>query len=268
MKIINITRNNVNDYISVLSLDEMLGIDSGRLSVLCAFDEENEKVAGILIAEVYETFIEIVNIRVMEDYRNRNIEDMLYDFVIDMPEELRLPVYSINPDNADFLLSKGFKEQESSYWYLSGHLRDMIDVPKPNAIGKDIKLTTLVGATEEELIEFIVNEHADEFLQFPDKMYLYDRLSSGSIICKKAGKLQAVILMEELNDFLEIIYFRGKTPESLYLCFSVLKKVIENDYDDDLPIRFLVCNDDQKQNIGKLMNGAPCEKIRIFGYNI
>ena len=266
MEIANIDGGNVYEFAAVLSLDEIMGIDSGNLSALGAYDEKNGDALGALVAGIYEDFLEIKSIRVVTDCPNQEIAKKLLDIATDMPEDFKLPVYSMNSELAELLSSAGFEEQESDYYYVGGTLGDIIDIPKPKTIRKGTALTTLEALTDKELIGFVIGEHADEFLQFPEKIPSKDRFSAGSIVCKMDGKLDAVILIEELRDFLRITYCHGKSFEGLHMCASVFKDVLQNDYENDVRIKFLACNEEERDNISQILTDAQIQKVRIFKY--
>lgn len=73
MEIANIDSGNVYEFAAVLSLDEIMGIDSGNLSALGAYDEKNGDALGALVAGIYEDFLEIKSIRVVTDCPNQEI---------------------------------------------------------------------------------------------------------------------------------------------------------------------------------------------------
>lgn len=269
MRTTNIVDSNVERFASILSMDEIIGIEEGRLSALGAYNEETGEAQGVLVGEIDEDLFEIRSIRVEESSRNQGIAKALLDIAVDIPEEFDLQIYTTNSENVEFLKKNGFEELESDYYYICGTIGDLIDISKPKSIRNGTQLTTLEAITNSELRAFAIEEHPDEFSHHPEKVPHIASFSTGSIACKVNGILEAVILIEEFSDYLRIIYLQGKKPESLYLCLAVLKDELRNDYEDDTRLKIVAYSADEEKRIRSLMHdGGQSEKVRVFKYSV
>ncbi|MCR5726443.1 MAG: GNAT family N-acetyltransferase [Lachnospiraceae bacterium] len=275
MKINIITEENIQKYWSILSSDDIFGINDDRLTCFIVSDE-NDTPAGKMVVQIFPQFIRLENLFILPEFRRRGFATVLLDFVKERPKEARLPIcIFLEDDNKDIcsLLEKsGFKEGKCNYNIITGSFRDFINpfslnkkkIPE-EALDK-FKLSRLDQVPEAVIQKFILNSPHDEILQFPDKMLDLERFSDGSIICQNGNSIEAVLLTEETEEYTQFTWTYGKDSLAMFSCLVTAWKDLESEYGPDYRIKCLCCDEHTLKVYDKLFSKREIKQIKLYHF--
>lgn len=246
----------LNSYIPYMNNDEIQGILDGRLSGIAVYNEFDDKPEGFGIVEIFPEYIRIHRVGSCMDVNEKSILECVGKYISRMPSSGKLPIYIFEagegqknkPEEAGFVLDKG------QFMYELGMSSDLKKIVLEKK--SEMNVVFLGEADEDEALAFLLNAPYDPFFQIPYADIKADNLS-GSIVCKNKDRILAMILIEDDDRFVKIPWYYYKDKTAMDACFLVLKKLIENDYDSDMPVLFL----DSGKNKKELMDYFS-EKIR------
>ncbi|MBQ1527488.1 MAG: hypothetical protein IIZ75_10155 [Lachnospiraceae bacterium] len=245
MRTTMITQENLGDYLPLLTEEEIFGLDADRFTLIGAFDEEKNEALGVISAEILPGYIRINRLCTAMGADDEKVREALLSIIKQSPEDISLPVCFFSAgqeEDTEFFLSHGFTEKKSKYYYIEGRLKDMTDFP--GAGGEDApEIRVLENVSEEELDQFIFQAPHDEIIQFPELPVLSverDRFSDGSMVCFKNGKPDAAVLFQDYDGLITIVWMYGEEPRDIYYLFYVLKKMLSQEFESGLRIRFLL----------------------------
>ena len=266
MKMEMITQENISKYLKLLSNDEVFGLEDGRFSAFGATEDDTDTACGVLVAHILPEFIRIVKLFTLPEYRRRGIATTLLEKATDLPEELAMPFYVISAGEQDFafLEKNGFQATDDRYFFLSGWLEDLEDLPKPSKPILGQKILPADHIPYESLSDYVLKSSHDEILQFPEKELDMARFSDGSLVCTQNNDISAVVLMEEMDEYIQISWIHCKDSRSLYSIFSVMKKALKTEYDPEAELRFLLCNEKGEDAIDKLFRYRDRIPVKVY----
>ncbi len=267
-----ITRENQLDYLPLLTEEEIFGLDTGRLTLVGAFNEETGEAMGVISVWVLPEYIRINRFCTHSGTEDSSVRKALLSVITQIPGDIRLPIFYFTADpeeDVDFLLSNGFTEENSRYFYIEARLKDMMYIPETGEEDA-YEVRTLEYISEEELDRFILRSPHDEFIQFPELPVIpveTDRFSDGSLFCFKDGKLEAAIMFKDYDGAITVTWVGGEEPEDIYYLFSVFKKRLlqEQEFGPDSRILFLYHEDGSRAGtVGKMLRDSKKVPIRIL----
>ncbi|MCR4891407.1 MAG: hypothetical protein K5989_04380 [Lachnospiraceae bacterium] len=267
MQTTRITDENLGDFIPLLRNDEIFGINEDRYIGFGAYDEDENRPMAILVVDIFPEYVRIINLYTDPVYRKQGAASALLSIITDNPEGENLPIYIISSNteiNVDFLSSRNFKEVESKYYYLSGNLGDMSKIPLKKDLKEGLVIKPINQVSNRELQKFLSHSPHDDFLEFPEIIVDKRRFSDGSIVCFREGKISALILMREFDDFIQISWIYGTDYKSLYVIFSMVKSILLTDYSEKANIRFLLSNEKGRETIQSILKNHEELPIHIF----
>ncbi|MCR5249685.1 MAG: GNAT family N-acetyltransferase [Lachnospiraceae bacterium] len=262
-----IVRENQSRYLKLLSNDELFANEEGRYSCFGAFDEDSREALGVLVAQILPAYIRIVKLYTLPKHRNRGVASTLLKLATDLPEELSLPFYAVvSGEEADpeFLTKRGFVKTDDRYSYLSGWLEDLEDLPRPQNLPSSARVLPADRVPYESLSDYVLSFGHDELLQFPEMKLDMNRFSDGSLVCTRDKEINAVLLMEELDEYIQISWIHCRDSRSLYQIFSVMKKALKSEYDPEAELRFLLCDNKGEEAIEKVFRYRERIPVHIY----
>ena len=274
MKISIVTQENILEYWSMPSSDEVFGINDNRLNCFVIFDEDG-KPAGKMTARILPEYIRLESLFIFPEFRHRGFATAFLDLLKKRPKDAFLPIHAFLEDEEDIraLLEKtGFTEEKSNYNIITLSLKDF---PDPNnliqrkfpkeALGQ-FNMLRMDHVPEQKLREFILNSPHDEMLLFPDKTLELDRFSDGSIICEKGDKIEAVSLIEETDEYSQFTWTYGKDSLAILMCMTAARKDLEAEYGPDYQIRCLCWDESVQQIYRKSFSDYELKQIKMYSY--
>ena len=240
-----LTQENLKDFLPLLTEEEIFGLDTERFTIIGAFDEEKNRAMGVISAEILPGYIRINRLSTASGADDEKVMEALLSIITQTPEDIRLPICFMSSgqdEDAGFFLSRGFTEKKSKYYYIESRLKDMADFP--GAGGEDAdEIRILENVSQKELDELVLRAPHDEILQFPELPVLSverDRFSDGSMVCFENGKPDAAVLFQDYDGLITIVWMYGEKPRDIYYLFYVLKKMLSQEFESGLRIRFLL----------------------------
>ena len=261
-----ISSDEVTRYLGLISNAEILGMESGRYTCFGAFDDEKNKGAGVLVAEVLMDSIRIERIYVSPEYRRKGIAKELFHIVTDLPENMKQPIiaYGVeNEINREFLEAMGFHEIENGYSCLEGKLGDYQKLPLPLE-GSEYSLVPAEGIAANALNNFVAEMQKEKHMQMPALFMEYDTFPDGSVVCIKNKEIAAVLLLEEADSNVIIPFVFGKDNKAILFCFSALREELIEEYGSDARLRFLLNKGKGREAIEKIVKDMEEKKILIY----
>ncbi|MCR4642444.1 MAG: hypothetical protein K5697_10505 [Lachnospiraceae bacterium] len=233
---------NLRDYMHLLTNEEIYGIDSGRYTAIGVFDEDGRRPMGFALLEVLPAYVSLRRLFVAGRCDKRRISEELLDVVRHMPKEDKLPVLFFVSGNGGeelrLVQKNGFARDESDYSCKEAYLSGLKDIFLTKEEEDSILVDSVSDVPDEELYPFVFNSPHDPILQIPWYDIDRDRFADG-IVCKKNGRVTAVLLLEENDDYVEIPWFYGTDMLSLNVCISRLKDIFMHEAEGDVKFRFL-----------------------------
>ena len=264
-----ITNENLKKYQPLLSNDEILGIEDGLFSCFGAYDENSGKSCSVLITRSLPEYIRLERLYTLPEYRGQGAGSALLSLVTGLPENASHPFYAIaTGKDADvgFLQKKGFEENPKHYHYLCGTLEDLESIPQPQKSSRAFRVLPLKKVPEKVLKDYIQNISLEDRPLFPEMMMNGDRSSENGLICMQDQEICAVLLMEELNEYIKISRIHCNDDTALYHTFSVMKKTLKSEYDPETEIRFLLCGVQEENTVEKIFRYRQRIPLRIYRF--
>lgn len=261
-----VDENTIKNYMELLTNWEIFGIYNESVTCFGAFDDKKSRPMGVLIAEVFFHYIWIEKLFTLPLYRKNGVATELLNWATDIPDEHTMPFYIYGTgDFIDevFLLNKGFTKEFSNYFCMSGTLGDLLDVHPPKNIGS-YDMRTIKHVDFNKISDFVFHSDYDNFLQFPEEELILDRFSDGSIVCLNCGNIEAMVLLEEFDTFVQVTYIRGNDNKALMYCFSMLKRVLLSEYTPKMQLKFLSYDENGKNAIKSLLTNCDEKPISVF----
>ena len=269
-----ITSENMSDYRELLSYDEAFGIIDGKMTCFVALSEEEDdeydyepEPVGLMTAQIFHDFIKLKNIFVDPEYRRKKYASNLLKIIKKRPKNYKLPIaafFEEDPETAAFFKKSGFKKQDYHYSVVEGKLGDMNELSPMNKLKNEYKLLTIDQLNKGTLEQYITKAPHEELIQFYDDLLDIDRFTDTSLVCMKNGTIQAVVLLEDFEDHTQISWMHGKDQLAIYLSLSMVKKVLELEYDPDYTIKCLCANDTAQKTYSKLFSKCEVKNIQMY----
>lgn len=274
MKTHIVTGENILDYWSILSSDEVFGINDNSLNCFVISDDDGN-IAGKMTARIFPEYIRLNSLFIYPEYRRKGFATALLDFLKVRPEDAYLPIRVFLEDEEDIraLLEKnGFTEEKCDYNIITLSLGDFPDPDvlikrkfTDSAISK-FKLSRLDHVPKPKLQNFILNSPHDEVLLFPDKTLDLERFSDGSIICSKGDQIEAVSLIEETDEYTQFTWTYGKDTLAILLCMVAARKDLQAEYGPDYQIRCLSWDEVSLKIYQKSFSKCELKKIKMYRF--
>lgn len=270
MKTEMITGKSIGKYLHILTNEEIFGFNEDRFTLIGAFDENQDQPVGMAAARVMPQYIWLERIFIDPDYRLQGVSKELLRIMTDLPKESRIPfcVYGEESEiNENYLMKIGFKDVRNSYSYIEGTLGHLIDIKLPSK-RSNIKIQTVDRIAPERLEKFIFASRKDEFLQFPEGYLDMDRFSDASLVCVKDDKIDAVVMMEELTDCIQVTYVYGKSNHALLFGTAAIKKLMLDEFEPSMKLRFLICDGLGREAVKCIFSECEEVPIKMFKWGI
>ena len=274
MKISIVTPENILDYWSILSSDEVFGINDNRLNCFVISDEDGNS-AGKMTARIFPEYIRLESLFIFPEFRHKGFATALLNLLKNRPKEAFLPIRTFLEDEEDIraLLEKsGFTEEKCDYSIFTLSLGDFPDANGlikrkfPDVSLSKYKLLRMDHVPKQKLRQFILNSPHDELYLFPDKTLDLDRFSDGSIICEKDGQIEAVSLIEETDDYTQFTWTYGKDSLAILICMAAAREDLQAEYGPDYQIR-CVCWDETTLKIyQKSFANYELKQIKMYRF--
>lgn len=274
MKITIVTQENILEYWSYLSSDEIFGINDRRLSCFFISDEDG-KPAGKMAVQLLPEYIRLENLFIFPEFRHRGFGTGFLDFLKKRPKEASLPIRAFLEDEEDvrlFLERSGFTEEKCDYNIITGSFGDFINPytlikKKSSDEGfSKLKLSRLDHVAKTKLRNFILDSPHDEIFLFPDKALDLDRFSDGSIICQKGDQIEAALLLEETDEYTQFSWMYGNDRFAVLLCLVAAWKDLEAEYGPGYQIRCLCRDEATLKTYEKLFSDHELKKIKMYSF--
>ena len=262
-----ITPENMAEFVMLLTPEDIFGVSDGILTSFAACIGDEEIPASIVSAHIYPEHITVKRLFTLPQYRRRHLATALMDVIKSRPEEAMLPIYVFHTENEEleaFLKAAAFHEEDSKYCFVSGTFGDMVDMPAPVDLSKDIQVKSIMEVPKETVADFIYRSPYDELIQFPDKATELPFFSEASILSIQKKEVKAALLIEESDEDIQITWAYGQDYKQLYNCFYYMKKVLSSDFGTETVIRCLCTGEKTKLSYSKLFK--KYEEIRIHTY--
>jgi GNAT superfamily N-acetyltransferase len=259
-----LSRDNIDEYIQLLSPDEIFGTELERYTSFGAYDEESGEVLGTISLEVLADYISIKSIYTAPEHRNKGVGTALIDFVKNAPGVDKFPLCMITDDECSFLQNRGFTKEESRYTIADGKLGNL-ERPRLEGTVRKGNIIRYLDEVERDVIEdFVETSPHDDFIQFPDMAVDPRRFSEGSLVCFKNGEVTGALLMEEPEDYIQITWAYAASQEVMMLMLSVIKTELDMEYETRKHIRFLQCDKSTSDVVEKVFHESEIRPINIF----
>ncbi len=258
-----ITRENLPAYVHLLTGDELIGMENGRISCFGAIDERTWQAMGMISLQILPRHIEIKRLFTIPLYRRRGVATALLEQATDLPENEKRPFYVITEaDGADtgFLISRGFTQARSKYAFLTGSLKNL-----QGEEGFDGKVLPIGKTSYRSLTDYVTENKPDTFLQLPEIIPDMNRFSEDSLCCVQDGRLCGTLLLEELSAGLQIALLRAEECCTGAL-FAELKRQMEPECGSDAVLRFLICGEGDRMLAQKSLSDSREQPIHIFKF--
>ncbi len=264
MLIEQLTRDNLDDYLHLLTPDEIFGTIMERYISFGAYDENTQETLGTITVEILPEYIGIRRIFTDPYHRNKGVATGLLEFIKDVPDNLALPLCAITDEDVDFLLKRGFKSEKSSYTFAEGNLGNFDRPPVDEKVRKSHMVKNLDNVDTEMLEDFVEGAPHDEFIQFPDMCVDNRRFSDGSLVSMSDGEVTGAVLMEEPGDDIRITWAYAKSEDILMLLLSVLKTELDMEYENRKQLRFLLCDRRITNTVGKIFHKSEIRPVVVM----
>ncbi len=274
MKITIVTHENILDYWSILSSDDIFGINDDRLNCFVVSDEDGNP-AGTMTVQVLPEYIRLEKLFIFPEFRHKGYATALLNFIKNRPKEAFLPIRAFLEDEEDIrglLESSGFAEEKCDYNIISLFLKDF---PDPNGLIKrkfpdeslgKYRISRMDHVQRQKLQHFILSSPHDELFLFPDKTLDLDRFSDGSIICEKGDLIEAVSLIEETDEYSQFTWTYGKDTLAILLCMAAARKDLEAEYGPDYQIRCLCWDETVVKIYEKSFANYELKQIKMYKF--
>ncbi|MBP5309916.1 MAG: GNAT family N-acetyltransferase [Lachnospiraceae bacterium] len=260
-----INSENITRYMHLLSNAEIFGISDERLCAFGASDERTDNTLGVLVTEIFPQYIRIEKLYTVSEYRNNGVAEKLLSIIIEPIVTKKMPIFIYTTDSIDvsYIQSKGFKKTDDDYCYIEGRLGNLKDISLPSK--KDsIVFDTIDKVSVKDLDRFVFRNPHDNLIQFPEGLVDINRFSDGSLVCKKDGKIEAVILTEEQDDRIDVTYIYSTDAKYILNLLSILKKLYMEEYTPQTMIRFLICNNKVREGIEKILAESKERPLNVY----
>ena len=236
----------MNVCISYMDNEEVQGILNDRLTGIGVYDETDGILEGFGIVEIFPEYILIRRVDTCLDVREEAILESVGSYISQTTKENKLPIYLLDMGGGKktSLQGTGFALDKKKFMCelgMSSNLKKIV-LEKKN----DMSVTFLEEVEEEEVLPFLLNAPYDSFFQIPYADIKADHLS-GSIICKNKDRILAMILIEDDDRYIKIPWYYYKDKAAMDACFLVLKNILKNDFESDMPILFLDSGKNKKE---------------------
>lgn len=260
-----IEADNLNTYISYMNNGEIIGVMEGRLTGIGVSNELDKKPEGLGIIEIFPEYICIHRIDTCMDVSEQAILDSIVKHIRQMPKADELPIYMFETgeDRKTKLEEVGFIRDKRQFMYELGMSSDLKKITFDKK--SEMNVVLLEEVEEDEVLAFLMNAPYDPFFQIPYSDIKADNLS-GSIVCKNKDRILAMILVEDDDRFIKIPWYYYKDKDAADACFFVLKKLIKNDYDSDMPILFLDSGKNKKELMGYF--SEKIKEVPVHAYRL
>ena len=261
----SINSGNITRYMHLFSNVEIFGINDDRFSAFGAFDEITDKPTGVLVTEIFPEYIRIEKLYTVPEYRNNGVAEKLLNIIRKTVKTSKMPIliYTTESFDVSYIQSKGFKKTDDNYCYIEGRLEDLKDIKLPSK-KKSIVFDTIDRVSTKDLDRFVFRNPYDKLIQFPEGLIDTNRFSDGSLVCKKDGKIEAVMLIEEQDDRIDVTYIYGTDSRYILNLFSILKRMLMEEYTPQTLIRFLICNNIGREGIEKILAESKERPLNVY----
>ncbi len=262
MRIELITEENERKYLQLLTGDEIMGMQTGRISCIGAFDEEQYQAMGLIALQILPRHITIHRMLTLPDYRKQGVAMALLERATALPPEEKMTFYVITEDAASdvgFLENRGFTKARSKYYYRTGKLSDLRGTPEAG-----VKVVTAGKVSFPSLADYIAGGKPDSFVQMPEVFPDMQRFSELSLCCLKDTSLCGTVMLEELSGGLQISFFHAENEKILNTMFYATKRFLEAEYGPDTALRFLICNETERAAAEKYLPGGTEQPVMIY----
>lgn len=253
----------LNACISYMDNEEIQGILNGRMTGIGVYNETDGVLEGLGIVEIFPDYILIRRVDTRMDVKEESILESVGKYISQTTQENKLPIYFLDRGDGkkSSLEESGFVQDKKKFMCelgLSSNLKK-IALEKKN----DLSVMFLEEVEEEEALSFLLNAPHDSFFQIPYADIKADCLS-GSIVCKNKDRILAMILIEDDDRYIKIPWYYYKDKAAMDACFFVLKNLLKNDFESDVPILFL----DSGKNKKELMDyfSGKIKEVPIYAY--
>lgn len=257
----------VEEYLDLLTSEEVFGCSNGRISCFGAYDEDTGEPMGVLTAEIFPEYIRIKRIYVRHEFADEGVDEALIDIVTDLPDEARLPIYMFGTENEidpEFLEDNGFEKVPSKYSYIEGKLGDYISVAA--SLG-DGELKTLNQVPAEELEKYVFKTEHDAFMQIPEDYLDTEKFSEVSLVMLKKRLIEGAILLEEEENYIYVPYIQANDNKLLLYAFFILKKLLFTEFEPEDRIRFLICDGKGREALTRIIRNCEEYEIGIYRFS-
>ncbi len=265
MQIETIFEGNLSRYLPYLSNQEIFAVRDGRYSGFGAYDESKDAVLGVLVVQILPAYIRIHRLQAAPEYQDCGAEKELLGIIMVQPEGAQLPIFYVSedPEQEAALLAWGFVRGKGEYTYFEGTVGDLRHMEMPPKKHR-VAVQTLDRVSVRELGNFIFGKEYDQFLQIPELALDMERFSDGSLVCLLDGKIDAVILLEELDQSVDVSYIHAKNAKSLLYLFPVLRRALQTEYSLQAKIRFLLCGGVGREALGRILEHGKEQPVYIY----
>ena len=264
MKIEQITRKNIDDYLDLMSPDDIFGTNQERYISFGAYEEDTEVVMGTITLEILADYISIKSIYTDPEYRNRGVASAMLDFVKNTPGVEPFPICAYTDEECEFLQHRGFSREESRYTIAEGKLGNL-ERPRLEGSVRRGNIVKYLDEVDQEVIEnFVESSPHDETLQFPDMSVDTRRFSEGSLVCFSDGKVNGALLMEEPEDYVQVTWAYSPSEEVLLLMLSIMKTELDFEYESRKNIRFLQCDGRTVATVERVLPESEIRPLNVF----
>ena len=266
MKTEMITGQSIARYMQILTNEEIFGFNDNRFTLIGAYDEEKDRPAGVAVAHILPKYIRLERMFTDPEYRLQGVSEELLSIMTDLPTENKMPIYVYGDEsevNEEYLTKMGFKGVDNGYSYIIGTPDHLVDIKVPQK-KPNIKVLPAEKVAPEKLENYIFSSRRDEFIQFPEGYLDMNRFSDASLVCMKDDKIDAVVMMEELTDCVQVTYVYGNSNQTLLYNMALIKKLLLDEFDGSMKLKFLICDGVGGDAIKRIFDKSEESDLKLF----